>query len=92
MTNLLLSSLVLLHTAVAAAPLGGRSLGAAGCGGTDLKTICSRFDTLQGDVQSCAFECIISGTGCMEGCVEKLGFNKTCADCWVSLASCTKKS
>mmetsp|Transcript_23541 Transcript_23541/g.28456 ORF Transcript_23541/g.28456 Transcript_23541/m.28456 type:complete len:142 (-) Transcript_23541:343-768(-) len=65
--------------------------GAGQCTDTqDNQTITSRFSHLQGDVQGCAFSCIVSGTSCMRRCVEKLGFTDNCAECWVKLASCSK--
>merc|ERR1719461_706270 len=60
--------------------------------GQDRSTISSRFDTLKGDVQMCAIRCILSGTDCVQSCVENLGFTKHCASCWVDLASCTRNS
>ena len=56
----------------------------------DVASTCAQFDSLQGAVQGCAVRCIISGTSCMQSCVQNLGFSNSCASCWVSLASCTK--
>merc|ERR1719233_2453114 len=61
-------------------------------GDSDRAVITSKWDDLKGDVQYCAIKCIISGTSCMETCVEGLGFSECCAECWVGLASCTKSS
>ena len=73
-------------------PLGASSLvnATAGCAASDLNTVCRSFDHLQHDVQACAFKCIVSGTSCMQSCVQGLGFGGSCASCWVSLASCSK--
>ena len=58
---------------------------------SDVATTCNSFDSLQRDVQGCAVRCIVSGNPCMESCVQSLGFSESCAPCWVSLASCSKR-
>jgi len=56
----------------------------------DKEAMAKEGTKLQGDVQNCAFKCIISGTSCMTKCVEGLGLSAGCSGCFVDLATCSK--
>lgn len=59
---------------------GSSSLAVAQCNNTaDLASLKSQRRTLKGNVQECAFKCILSGGSCMLTCVEKLKLSAGCS-------------